>query len=51
MRTKPGNPKATSAKAKKATVRDLKPTRTETPKGGATNTTRFDPYKNFKFRP
>jgi hypothetical protein len=50
MRTKPGNAK-TTRKAKKAAARDLKPTRTDAPKGGATNTTRFDPYKNFKFRP
>lgn len=50
MKANPSNAKATRAKAKKATARDLKPTKTEAAKGGATNTTRFDPYKSFKFR-
>jgi hypothetical protein len=51
MRTKPSNPKRATTKAKKAAVRDLKPTKADATKGGATNTSRFDPYKNFKFRP
>jgi|KBSSwiStaDraftv2_1062776.scaffolds.fasta_scaffold290892_3 hypothetical protein len=51
MRTSPSNAKGTKAKAKKAAVRDLKPTKADAAKGGATNTTRFDPYKSFKFRP
>ena len=51
MRTKPSNAKETKTKAKKATVRDLKPTKADATKGGATNSSRFDPYKNFKFRP
>ena len=51
MRTNASKAKTSGTKAKKATVRDLKPTRTDAPKGGATNTTRFDPYKSFKFRP
>jgi hypothetical protein len=51
MRTNPSKPKETKAKAKKAGVRDLKPTKADATKGGATNTARFDPYKSFKFRP
>ena len=51
MKTNPSNAKGTKTKAKNATVRDLKPTKTDATKGGATNTSRFDPYKNFKFRP
>ena len=51
MRTSPSNAKGTKAKATKAAVRDLKPTKGDATKGGAANTTRFDPYKSFKFRP
>ena len=40
--------KGTKAK-KKAAVKDLKPRSQEGPKGGVTNVSRFDPYKNFKF--
>ena len=49
MRTSRRAAKATKTTTKKASARDLKPRRTEAAKGGATNTTRFDPYKNFKF--
>jgi hypothetical protein len=51
MRTNPSSAKGTKTKAKKAAVSDLKPPRTDATKGGATNTSRVDPYKNFKFRP
>jgi hypothetical protein len=46
-----GKAKETKTKGKKAAVRDLKPTRADATKGGATNSSRVDPYKNFKFRP
>lgn len=35
----------------KAALRDLKPNKGDATRGGAANSTRFDPYKNFKFRP
>jgi hypothetical protein len=41
--------KGETGKRKNAAVKDLKPTKTGATRGGATNTTRFDPYKNFKF--
>jgi hypothetical protein len=40
--------KGTKTKAKKVALRDLKPSKADVTKGG---TARFDPYKNFKFRP
>ncbi len=44
-------PKARGAPGtgKKAAMKDLKPTKAGATKGGRTNTTRLDPYKNFKF--
>lgn len=48
MKTSQSKAKGTKTKVKKA-VRDLKPSRSDAAKGGATNTSRFDPYKNFKF--
>ena len=49
MRSSRRTAKSTKTTAKKTSTRDLKPRRTEGARGGATNTTRFDPYKNFKF--
>ena len=51
MSNKASKAKGTKAKAKKAPLRDLKAARTDATKGGTTSSTRFDPYKNFKFRP
>jgi hypothetical protein len=47
MKAKAGK---TKAKGKKSGVKDLKPKKADGAKGGfVPNTSRFDPYKNFKF--
>jgi hypothetical protein len=51
MKNNASKAKGTKAKAKKAGLGDLKPSKADATKGGATTSTRFDPYKNFKFRP
>ena len=50
MKKNAGKAKGTTTKAKKAALRDLKPSNADATKGGATHSTRFDPYRNFKFR-
>jgi hypothetical protein len=51
MRNNASKAKGTKTKAKKATLGNLKPNKADATKGGTTNSSRFDPYKNFKFRP
>jgi hypothetical protein len=51
MRNTASKAKGSRTKAKKAALRDLKPSTADATRGGTTNSSRFDPYKNFKFRP
>ena len=51
MKNNASRSKGTKAKGKKAAVRDLKPSKADATKGATTSSARFDPYKNFKFRP
>ena len=48
MKNHTSKAKGTKKIVKQAALKDLKPSKTEATKGGAT---RSDPYKNFKFRP
>jgi len=43
--------KRTGAKASKQSLRDLEVRKTDAAKGGLGNTSRFDPYRNYRFRP
>ena len=49
MKNNASKAKGTKPKAKKTALKDLKPRKGDAAKGGTANTTRFDPYKNFKF--
>ena len=42
--------KSTGAKARKQSLRDLEPRKTDAAKGGFGNTSRFDPYRSYRFR-
>ena len=43
--------RATGAAIKKAAQRDLEAKKAEAIKGGFGQTNRFDPYRNYRFRP
>jgi len=43
--------KATGGNASKQSLRDLEVRKTDAAKGGLGNTSRFDPYRSYRFRP